>query len=70
MYLHGGGYCIGNIESYRACLLEFSKKTGLRYLAVDYSLAPENPYPCALNECLEVCLLVIIIISYYFLVLF
>jgi len=54
MYLHGGGYCIGGIENYRGCLLEFSKATGLRYLAVEYSLAPEYAYPCALNECLEV----------------
>lgn len=52
-YLHGGGYCLGSIENYRSTLLEFSKATGFRYLAIDYSLAPENPYPVALNECLE-----------------
>ncbi len=52
LYLHGGGYLIGSPESYR---LFIGKLTGLfacDVLALDYRLAPEAPYPSAVNDVL------------------
>ncbi|OAL40442.1 hypothetical protein AYO20_00178 [Fonsecaea nubica] len=50
VYLHGGGYCIGSITSYRDMCERLSKATKSRVLAVDYRLAPEHPFPAALDD--------------------
>jgi len=49
-YLHGGGYITGSHQSHRGMLGSLSKKCGMRVLALDYRLAPENPYPAALED--------------------
>lgn len=50
LYLHGGGYTIGSINSHRGLVARLSAATGLRGLAVDYRLAPEHPFPAAIDD--------------------
>lgn len=51
IYFHGGGWTIGSINSCsRYCAA--MAKNGVNVLAVDYSLAPEHPYPAGLTDCI------------------
>ncbi|MFZ6003161.1 MAG: alpha/beta hydrolase [Actinomycetota bacterium] len=50
VYLHGGGYCIGSLETHRAMLTHLAAAIPGRVLAVDYRLAPEHPHPAALDD--------------------
>jgi epsilon-lactone hydrolase len=50
IYLHGGGYTIGSIASYRDHCARISRYTGAAVLSVGYRLAPENRYPAALDD--------------------
>ena len=50
VYVHGGGYCIGSLDSHRAMLTHLAAATGGRVLAVSYRLAPEAPHPAALED--------------------
>ncbi|HEY2186244.1 MAG TPA: alpha/beta hydrolase [Xanthobacteraceae bacterium] len=52
MFLHGGGYCSGSIVSHRRMLTEAGRAAGARTLAVGYRLAPEHPFPAALDDAL------------------
>lgn len=52
MYLHGGGYCSGSILSHRRLVTEAGRAAAVRTLAVGYRLAPENPFPAALDDAL------------------
>ncbi len=54
LYLHGGGYVAGNPESYRQLCSSISDETGARVLVPDYRLAPEHPFPAALEDALSV----------------
>ena len=47
LYFHGGGYCSGSLRSHRRLV-----SAGMRTLAVDYRLAPEHPFPAALDDAL------------------
>lgn len=53
LYLHGGGYTCGDIEYAKAFSSMLAVECGVRTLAVAYRLAPENPYPAALEDALE-----------------
>jgi len=53
LYFHGGGYCSGSIVSHRRMVTEAGRKAGRRTLAVDYRLAPEHPFPAALEDALK-----------------
>jgi epsilon-lactone hydrolase len=50
MYFHGGGYCSGSIVSHRRMVTEAGRAAGTRTLAVAYRLAPEHPFPAALED--------------------
>ena len=50
LYLHGGGYAIGCINSHRDLLARLCIASGMRVLAVEYRLAPEHPFPAQLDD--------------------
>lgn len=50
LYLHGGGYILGSPTTHRALIARLARLTGLRAIAPDYRLAPENPLPAALRD--------------------
>lgn len=52
VYLHGGGYMVGSPSSHLPITTRLARDAALRVLAVDYRLAPEHPYPAALNDAL------------------
>jgi acetyl esterase/lipase len=52
MFFHGGGYCSGSLISHRRMVTEAGRAAGMRTLAVDYRLAPEHPFPAALEDAL------------------
>lgn len=52
MFFHGGGYCSGSIRSHRRLVTEAGRAAGIRTLAVGYRLAPEHPFPAAMEDAL------------------
>jgi monoterpene epsilon-lactone hydrolase len=52
MFFHGGGYCSGSILSHRRLVTEAGRAAGARTLAVGYRLAPEHPFPAAIDDAL------------------
>ncbi len=50
LFLHGGGYCSGSIVSHRTMAGGVGKAAGIRTLALGFRLAPENPFPAALDD--------------------
>lgn len=54
LYLHGGGYCVGSIATHRNLIAALAKAAGVRALAVDYRLAPEHPFPAAVEDAVAV----------------
>src|SRR5450631_2053733 len=52
MFFHGGGYCSGSIRSHRRMVTEAGRAAEARTLAVAYRLAPEHPFPAALDDAL------------------
>jgi acetyl esterase/lipase len=54
VYLHGGVYALGSINSYRAMISHLAKTLNSPILYVEYSLAPEKTFPTAKNEILGV----------------
>lgn len=52
LYFHGGGYVSGTCQSHRAIVSKFVKNSGVGALLFEYRLAPEHPYPAALEDAL------------------
>jgi acetyl esterase/lipase len=52
LYIHGGGWTSGGLESHRPLSARISAATGCAVLAVDYRLAPEHPFPAGLDDCI------------------
>ena len=50
LFFHGGGYCSGSIRSHRRMVSEAGRAAKMRTLAIAYRLAPEHPYPVALDD--------------------
>lgn len=50
LYLHGGGYYMGSIETYRHYVTRVAQITGLRTVHIEYRLAPEHPFPAAVDD--------------------
>jgi len=50
VFLHGGGYVSGSIASHRHMVSEAGREASVRTLALDYRLAPEHPFPAALDD--------------------
>lgn len=54
LYLHGGGWMLGGLGSHEFITAELALELGTLVVAVDYRLAPEHPFPAALDDCLAV----------------
>jgi len=52
LYFHGGGYVIGSLDSHRHVAAEAGRACGARALAIDYRMAPEHPFPAAVEDAL------------------
>ena len=51
LWIHGGGYILGCPEMDEQLLCRKADELGCLVVAVDYRLAPEHPYPAALDDC-------------------
>lgn len=54
IFFHGGGFVTGNINSYSRVCTHMANRTEHIVLSVDYRLAPEHPFPAALEDCYAV----------------
>ncbi|MFC2947609.1 alpha/beta hydrolase [Virgibacillus sediminis] len=54
MYFHGGAFFSGNLESHDEIVRPIAMESGYKVISVDYRLAPEHPYPAALEDCYNV----------------
>ncbi|MGH0034209.1 MAG: alpha/beta hydrolase [Myxococcota bacterium] len=52
LFLHGGGYVFGSIDSHRDLACRLALAAGSRVALIDYRLAPQHPFPAALNDAL------------------
>jgi epsilon-lactone hydrolase len=52
LFLHGGGYISGSLNSHRHMIAQAGREAGARTLALGYRLAPEHPFPAALQDAL------------------
>lgn len=53
LYLHGGGYTAGNLQYAKGFSTVLAASCGIKVLCIAYRLAPEHPYPAALDDSLE-----------------
>lgn len=51
LHYHGGGWVIGDLDTHDADCREVCRRAGVIVIAVDYRLAPEHPYPAAVEDC-------------------
>jgi len=54
LYLHGGGFRLGSATAFQSYASHLTSAVGSRVVSVDYRLAPEHPYPAALDDALAV----------------
>ena len=54
LYIHGGGFVMGDLESHDGICADLCNLTGLKITAVNYRLAPEHPYPAAIEDIKDV----------------
>lgn len=54
VYFHGGGWTVGDVESYDGVCRRLCNESGHAVLSVDYRLAPENPFPAAVDDAILV----------------
>jgi monoterpene epsilon-lactone hydrolase len=52
LFLHGGGYISGSLDSHRHMIAQAGREARARTLALAYRLAPEHPFPAALEDAL------------------
>ena len=51
-YLHGGGYCVGGSASHRTMVARMADASGATAFVLDYRMAPEHPFPAAVDDAL------------------
>lgn len=54
LYIHGGGFISGSCQTHRMHVAKFAKGSQVRALVFDYRLAPEHPFPAAVDDCIIV----------------
>src|SRR5215213_1195957 len=50
VFVHGGGWTVGSIDDFDSSIRRLANSSGLLVAAMDYRLAPENPFPAGLND--------------------
>ena len=50
LFLHGGGFTIGSLETHDSLCRQLALRSGALIIALDYRLAPEHRFPCAVND--------------------
>jgi acetyl esterase/lipase len=50
LYFHGGAYCLGSIATHRTLVGDLSRAASARIASVEYRLAPEDPFPAAVDD--------------------
>lgn len=53
LYVHGGGFVLGDPVTYHDRCSSIAAELGIRVVSVDYRLAPEDPFPAALDDCVD-----------------
>ena len=53
VFYHGGGHVVGSLDSYDTTTRFLARTTGCTVISVDYRLAPEHPFPAAVEDCYE-----------------
>ncbi len=53
VYFHGGSFVVGDLDSHDAVVRRLASDTAMRYLAIDYRLAPEHPFPAAIDDAVD-----------------
>jgi acetyl esterase len=53
VYFHGGGFVVGDLETHDALCRRLSSNTRMRFLSVEYRLAPENPFPAGIDDAVD-----------------
>jgi acetyl esterase len=53
VYFHGGGWVLGNLDTHDALCRRLCQESHCAVVAVDYRLAPENPFPAPLDDCFD-----------------
>lgn len=51
VYFHGGAFFLGSLDTHDHVARSLAHETGLKVIAVDYRLAPENAFPAGLDDC-------------------
>lgn len=54
IYLHGGGWVVFSLDTHDRLMREYAARSGCAVIGIDYSLAPEHPYPAALEDIVSV----------------
>lgn len=52
VFFHGGGWSLGDLDSYDELMRALCTRSGVVFLSIDYSLAPEHKFPAGLNDCI------------------
>ena len=51
LYIHGGGFTVGSIDMEHAQACAVAREVGVEVVSVEYRLAPEHPFPAAIDDC-------------------
>jgi acetyl esterase len=53
LYLHGGSFVVGDLDTHESLCRRLATRVGARVVALDYRLAPENPFPAAVEDAID-----------------
>jgi acetyl esterase len=53
VYIRGGGFVVGSLATHDTVVAELAHRTGLVAIALDFRMAPEHPFPCAVEDCYQ-----------------